>query len=141
MNSLTGIRPLLAIQGIFYLLTGIWPLVSIRSFKAVTGEKTDKWTGLLMDHWLVYTVALLIIAVALALLVAAWQREGTASIATLAISAAIGLTTIDIVYVSRGVILPIYLLDAVAELALLSTWAALLIRGRRSAMKPNGSSD
>lgn len=30
-----------AVQGTFYLATGIWPLVHIESFVAVTGPKTD----------------------------------------------------------------------------------------------------
>ncbi len=28
-------------QGVFYLATGIWPLVNIQSFEMVTGPKTD----------------------------------------------------------------------------------------------------
>jgi hypothetical protein len=31
------------VQGIYYLLTGLWPLVSIGTFQMVTGEKTDVW--------------------------------------------------------------------------------------------------
>ena len=29
------------VQGAYFLVTGVWPLVSIRSFQAVTGKKTD----------------------------------------------------------------------------------------------------
>ncbi|VTR52312.1 Uncharacterised protein [Sphingobacterium thalpophilum] len=31
------------IQGIYYCLTGIWPVIHISSFMAVTGPKTDLW--------------------------------------------------------------------------------------------------
>jgi hypothetical protein len=51
------------LQGVYYALTGLWPLVSIRTFKAVTGEKTDNLpTGFDSDHWLVMTVSVLITA-------------------------------------------------------------------------------
>ena len=30
-------------QAVYYILTGVWPLVHIRSFMAVTGPKTDLW--------------------------------------------------------------------------------------------------
>jgi hypothetical protein len=30
-------------QGVFYLATGLWPLLNIRTFERVTGPKTDKW--------------------------------------------------------------------------------------------------
>lgn len=41
-------------QGLFYLTSGIWPLIDMPSFEAVTGRKTDKWlvktVGLLLRH-------------------------------------------------------------------------------------------
>lgn len=36
-------RPIAGVQGIYFLLTGLWPLVSIESFQWVTGPKTDLW--------------------------------------------------------------------------------------------------
>jgi len=30
-------------QGLCYPLTGLWPLVSLRSFEKVTGPKADDW--------------------------------------------------------------------------------------------------
>lgn len=47
-------------QGAFYLATGIWPLVSMRTFERVTGPKTDKW--------LVKTAGVLITAIGGALM-------------------------------------------------------------------------
>jgi len=65
---------LLWIQGLYYLVTGVLPLVSIETFQMVTGRKTDHLvTGRESDHWLVMTVAVLIVAVAITLLVAAWR--------------------------------------------------------------------
>lgn len=42
------------------------------------------------------------------------------------------LAAVDVVFVTRGVIAPIYLADAVAEGALIAGWAALEVRQRRS---------
>jgi hypothetical protein len=30
-------------QGAYFVATGVWPLVHIRWFEAVTGPKVDKW--------------------------------------------------------------------------------------------------
>jgi hypothetical protein len=30
-------------QGAYHLVTGVWPLVSMRTFASVTGPKVDKW--------------------------------------------------------------------------------------------------
>lgn len=50
-------------QGPYYFATGVWPLVSMRTFEAVPGPKTDRW--------LVKTVGVLDAAVEAAL-IAAW---------------------------------------------------------------------
>jgi hypothetical protein len=110
-------------QGSYYLLTGVWPLVSVRTFKMVTGEKTDNLhTGLEADHWLVMTVSLLITSTSIALLLAAYRKTRALEIGFLAVATAASLTAIDVIYVARGVILPIYLLDAVIEIPLILGW-------------------
>jgi len=125
---------LLWMQGLYYFLAGIWPIVSIRTFKTVTGEqgKTDNLiTGLDADHWLIMTVAVLVVAISLALLVGAWRKTQTIELAVLAIGAAAGLTAIDVIYTWRGVIQPIYLLDAAIEVPLIVAWIVALSWGRR----------
>jgi hypothetical protein len=108
------------LQGFYYTLTGIWPLISMETFLAVTGPKTDLW--------LVRTVSLLITAIGLTLL-AAWKaREVTGSIMFLAVGSALGLTWVDVYYSMEGVIWPVYLLDAVGEGVLILGW---LIARRR----------
>jgi len=115
-------------QGCYYFATGVWPIVHVRSFKWVTGEKTDNLpTGLEADHWLLMTVSVLIVAIATTILAAAWRRTCSIEIAILAVTAAIGLTTIDIVYTVRKVILPIYLLDAAIEIPLILVWLAVIM--------------
>jgi hypothetical protein len=126
---------LCGLQGSYYLVTGAWPLVSIRAFKLVSGErgKTDHLeTGLEADHWLIMTVSVLIVAIAVTLLLAAYRQTRTLELGVLAIAAAVGLTAIDVVYTARGVIQPIYLLDAALEIPLIFAWCVALIslRGR-----------
>ena len=121
------------LQGTYYFVTGIWPIVSVRTFKLVTGEKTDNLpTGKEADHWLLMTVSLLIVAVAITLLLAAWRKTQTVEIGVLAIAAASGLTAIDIIYTWRRVIPPIYLLDAALEIPLIAAWCiALALKVRK----------
>jgi hypothetical protein len=103
-----------AVQGLFYLVTGVWPLVHIDSFQAVTGPKTDLW--------LVYTVGLLVAVIGGVLLIAAVRRRVTAEVALLAVGAALALAGIDVVFVAREVIRPIYLADAAVEVLLAAWW-------------------
>ncbi len=101
-------------QGIFYLITGIWPLLSMGTFQAVTGPKADRW--------LVKTVGVLISVIGGVLLLSGVRKDESSEIALLATASAAGLTAIDAVYVARKRISPIYLLDAVAEVALIGGW-------------------
>lgn len=103
-------------QGTYYLATGVWPFVHMRSFLSVTGPKTDLW--------LVRTVGGLVGAVGSALLAAGLRRRVTPEIKLLGAGSAAALAAIEGYYVARGRISPIYLADAAAEGALLATWAA-----------------
>ncbi|GEM_PF-1566518 len=113
-----GLTEILTAQGIYYFLTGVWPVVHIRSFLAVTGPKTDLW--------LVRTVGLLIAVAGAAMMQAGISHEFTLGILILATGSAAALTAVDIVYVALGTIAKIYLLDAALEIALLLAWAAAL---------------
>jgi hypothetical protein len=120
------------VQGVYFLVLGVWPLVSIRTFQAVTGKKTDNWTGNENDHWLVNTVGVLVAAIGLVFLVAAWRRRVSLDAALLAIGSCIGLAAIDIIYVARGVILPVYLIDAAVEIVFVVLWLVCLREVRRA---------
>ena len=109
------------LQGWFYVLTGLWALVDLDSFQAVTGPKTDLW--------LVKTVGVLVLVVGGVLLLAAARRRVTAEIVMLAVGCALGLAGIDVVYTANGTIAAIYLLDAAAELALVALWGIAWRRG------------
>ncbi len=101
-------------QGIFYIVTGVWPLVSIGSFQRVTGPKTDLW--------LVKTAGVLITAIGGVLTMAGLRRTVQPEIPVLGAGAAAGLTAIDVIYVAKGRIARVYLLDALAEVVLIAAW-------------------
>jgi hypothetical protein len=102
------------LQGSFNFINGLWPLVHMRSFEAVSGPKTDKW--------LVRTVSGLLITVGLEQLRAASRAEGDDTAKRLGLGTAATLTAIDLVYVARGRISKIYLLDAVVEILIIRGW-------------------
>jgi hypothetical protein len=102
-------------QGIFFVASGLWPIVHLRSFEAVTGKKRDKW--------LVQTVGGLIAAIGGALLVGASERPSR-SLRTLGIASAATLAAADIYFAGKGRISPVYFGDAFIEAGLIATWFA-----------------
>ena len=87
-------------QGLYYLAAGVWALVSIRSFEAVTGPKTDRW--------LVKTVGVLVSVIGVVLALAGWRRRVELEPALLAAGSAAGLAAIDTVYATKSRISKIY---------------------------------
>ena len=120
MNYRQDARRLARLMGWYYLVTGIWPLLHIRSFEWITGRKTDKW--------LVKAVGALITVTGGTLLLAAKRDRVGPEVATLAAGNAVALTAVDVVYVAKRRIRPVYLLDAVLEIALLAGWFGVLRR-------------
>ena len=111
-------RRLPALQGAYFLATGVWPLVSMRTFEAVTGPKVDRW--------LVKTVGVLVAVIGVSLLADA--RRPSRGSALLGVGSAAALGGVDVVYALRGRISKIYLADAVVETLLVTLWA---LGGRR----------
>jgi hypothetical protein len=107
-------RLVAAIQAGYFLITGIWPLLHIRSFEWVSGPKVDRW--------LVKTVSALIAVIGTAIGLAAWRRRLTPEIEALGVGSALALASVDVVYVARRRIRWVYLLDAAAEVALAAAW-------------------
>jgi uncharacterized membrane protein SirB2 len=102
------------IQGTYFLLTGVWPLLHMRSFEAVTGPKRDRW--------LVKMVGLLAASIGVTLLAGARRRAPSRETRVLAMTSAVSFAAIDVWYALRGRIAPVYLADAVVELGLLGAW-------------------
>ena len=104
-----------SLQGTYFLATGIWPLVSRRTFERVTGPK--------VDFWLARTVGVLVASIGATMLVGARRRKIDPELELLAVSSAAGLAAIDFTFSLRGRISKIYLLDAVVESAIVTAWA------------------
>ena len=111
-------------------------MVHVRSFMAVTGPK--------VDVWLVQTVGALLTVTGLALLLATKRGRLSGEWALLAGGQAAALAMVDLIFVSRGRISPIYLLDAAAEGVLVAAWVALAVWstqvGRRAPALPDAPS-
>jgi hypothetical protein len=115
-------RAVAAAQSAYYLLTGVWPLLHLPSFLAVTGEK--------YDVWLVETVGVLVIAIGAALALAAFRNRVSAEIVLLAMASAIALVSVELIYVMRQRIAATYLIDVAIHLLLLTAWFVALVRRR-----------
>lgn len=112
------------VQGLYFLVAGVWPIVHMPSFLAVTGPKRDLW--------LVNTVGAVVAVVGSALVLAGLRRRPSLETGLLATGSAVALGGVDVVYVTRRTIPPVYLLDAAVQLAFFAAWATLgLIAGRR----------
>ena len=114
-------RRLARLHGGYYVASGLWPIVSYRTFERVTGPKTD--------DWLVKTVGLLAAVVGGTLV-----RHGGREAATrdLAIGAAAAFAAVDTWYALRGRISRVYLADAAVEAALIVAWVAVSPGGTMS---------
>jgi uncharacterized integral membrane protein len=104
------------IQGLYFLVAGIWPLVSMNSFPRVTGPKGDLW--------LVITVGLLLAVIGSVLICAGINNRTQVEFFLLGVGTSVCIAVTDIVFVLKGAISPIYLLDGLIE----SVWSVLWIR-------------
>jgi hypothetical protein len=111
------------IQGWFYLITGIWPLVAGTSFQWVTGFKAD--------FWLAQTVGALLAVSGIVLLKAAKAGRITPEIMLLAGGQAAVLAGFDVYFVFQPRTTAVYWLDAMAELALVIGWTMAWRQGQR----------
>jgi hypothetical protein len=119
-------KTILISHACYILLTGLWPIVDIRSFMFVTGPKTD--------IWLVKTVGALLVPVGVSML-SAIARQDSRPIKILGSGIALAFLSIDVYYASTDVISDIYLADAVVEIVFLIGWIFLLFHEHRGPKK------
>ena len=101
----------------YWLFGALWPLLSMRSFERVTGNKRDEW--------LVRTVALLMLSVVATL--ETLRRSGRDETAqrVLGATSSGALGSVALVGALVGRISPVYLMDAAVDTMLTALWAAL----------------
>jgi len=105
------------LQGSVYVLSGLWPIVHLRSFERITGPKPE--------DWLVKTVGGLIAVVGAVMLVDGLRRRPSRELRLLGLGTAAVFATIDVIYASRGRISKVYLADAALHVAIASAWLAV----------------
>lgn len=108
------------VQAAYYLLTGPWPLVHLRSFEAITGPKPDRFV--------VESAGALFTASGSALAVGALR--GGRDLASRVLSALVPALSTFVVLRHRRSLRLVYLADAAAECGL-AMWAAASWRTRR----------
>ena len=102
------------LQGAYYAASGVWPIVSIRTFEAVTGPKRE--------DWLVRTVGALVAVIGLVTL-----RHRGSAVTELGAGSALALGAVDVIGVASGRLRPVYLLDALVEALFVAGWLAPLM--------------
>jgi hypothetical protein len=112
-------RRLATLQGLYFLVTGIWPLASRETFERVTGPK--------VDFWLAQTVGVLVASIGSVLMLGAGRGRVAPELEVLGAVSAAGLGLVDVVFALRGRIAKVYLLDGAIEGAIVVGW----VRTRR----------
>jgi hypothetical protein len=115
-------------HGAFNVVSGLWPLLHLPSFELVSGPKVDRW--------LVRTVAGLLLGNGTLQLAAPGSAERVAQARRLGLSTAATLLVIDVVYVVRGRISKVYLVDAAAEAAWVAAWVLAPTADASSGSRP-----
>jgi hypothetical protein len=101
-------------HGVFNVIGGLWPLLHMDSFEAVTGPKVDRW--------LVRTVGGLMVANGLVQWRAAESGTALAAAREVGIGTSATLGAIDLAYGVPHRISRVYLADAVLEVGWLLAW-------------------
>lgn len=109
------------IQAGYFIITGVWPIVHIDSFIAVSGPKTD--------IWLVHMVGLLAISIGTCMIF-----EKMSLLLPICTSASFAL--IDLLYVMEGTISPVYLGDFAMQLVCLFIYSCPSPHGAAAPVEP-----
>jgi hypothetical protein len=96
------------VQGSYYLLTGLWPVLHMPSFESVSGPKKD--------YWLVQSYGILLGTIGSVLIIS------KSDIKLLGIAIALAIAIPNIIFSLKNVISKIYLADAIVQLGFVSMW-------------------
>lgn len=113
-------RYILWIQGLYTLATALWPIFHLKSFLLVTGYKTDQW--------LVITVSLLLLAIAICLLLDIRSAAPSLPVSLLGLLTAAGMAFVDFYYTLNDTIRNIYMADGVIEVTFVLAWLLVLFK-------------
>lgn len=114
-------------QGLYYILTGLWPWVALSSYQFFTGTRTDLW--------LVQSLGALLVIIGIALCVAGYRHEKSWAVLCLALGTAATLAFLDVYFVTQRRIALGHLLDAAIEVGLVALWIYSWRSGRNELMR------
>jgi hypothetical protein len=112
-------NPVSFVQGYYYVLVGLAPVLASDSFRAVGGPDADPW--------LMRAYGLAVAAVGVLLLLASRKRGAVAETARLAVGAAVVLAVADVVFVLNRAAPTVYLLDAAVQVVFVCGWLRTLL--------------
>ena len=116
-------RTLAWTQGGYYLATGLWPILHLRSFEKLTGPKPE--------GWLTKTLGGVIAAVGATFVLAAQRKHVSLEMRVLGFTSALAFAVSDTLYPMKGRIAKTYLADALPQLMLAAGWLAASRRRSR----------
>ncbi len=104
---------LLFIQGFIYLTSGLWPVLSYRTFENATGPKQEKW--------LVKTLGWLLALDGGIFIFASLTTPGADTV-FLSLGTALILLLIELRYTYKKILSKVYLYDALIEGSIVMSW-------------------
>jgi energy-converting hydrogenase Eha subunit E len=111
-------------QGAYDMVGGLWPLIHMPSFEAVTGPKED--------DWLVRSVAGILLVMGAVLMFDAFRHHVSHSVRIMAGGISAVLAIVALVSSLAGFISLLYFIDGIIHLSFALAWAGvLLVRPRR----------
>jgi hypothetical protein len=113
-------RALVIIQGSYYMITALWPLIHIESYMMLVGPITD--------IWLAKTVATMVIAISITMFFHLSLRTDHRPLVLLGVSSSLAFAYTDVYYSVTGTLSNIYLLDAAAEFLFMASWVVLVFK-------------
>jgi len=112
------------LQGAYDLVGGLWPLLHMASFEAVTGPKTD--------DWLVRTVAGILVVVGVVLIQNALRGSVGHSVQWIAGGISLVLASVAMISSLAGFISWLYFFDGLIHLAFALAWGLHYLLRKRS---------
>lgn len=101
-------------QGVFYVATGLWPIIHLRSFERAVGVQPHPSYAKIMGG--------VAAGIGAALIVGSLESRPSKALRWLGIGSAIAFGLADLLFAARGRGRKVYLADAAAEGAALASW-------------------
>lgn len=102
------------IQGTYYCLIGLWPLIHPGSFIEVAEIKNDLWMAKI--------IGLLLMVIGVVLLYAWYHLQNANSLVLLGMASTMVCSGSDLYYFLNRVLPDVYLIDAMIQAALFNVW-------------------